>query len=163
SHPADNKQVVKPAPGKHDSNDLIIEDLDDTNITESKDVIINDIEDFSESMQTGVYQLSSEMMQALKSVVPGQKSDKAGVTEADRIKQGDWMEIKQGSERIMSKLTWRSSDSSLYIFVDGNGNRVREIDGETLNNEVKSGSMKPVKSNSVEATSSFSVVKSPKP
>ena len=162
SHPADNKQVAKPAPGKHDSKDLIIEDPDDTNITESKDVIINDIEDFAESMQTGVYQLSSEMMQALRAVIPGQKN-RTGVTEADRIKQGDWMEIKQGSERIMAKLTWRSSDSSLYIFVDGNGNRVREVDGETLNNEVKSGSMKPVKSNSVEATSSFSVVKSPKP
>jgi len=163
SHPADNKQVVKPAPGKHDSKDLIIEDPDDTNIKDSKDMIIDDIEDFSQSMQTGVYQLSSEMMQALRAVIPGQKSNKTGVTEADRIKQGDWMEIKQGSERIMSKLTWRSSDSSLYIFVDGNGNRVREVDGETLNDEVKSGSMKPVKSNSVEATSSFSVVKSPKP
>jgi len=163
SHPADKKQVVKPAPGTHDSKDLIIEDLDDTNIKDSKDMIIDDIEDFSQSMQTGVYQLSSEMMQALKAVIPGQKGNYTGVTEADMIKQGDWMEIKQGSERIMSKLTWRSSDSSLYIFVDGNGNRVREVDGETLNNEVKSGSMKPVKSSSVEATSSFNVAKSPKP
>jgi len=163
SHPADKKQVVKPASGKHDSKDLIIEDPDDTNINDSKDMIIDDIEDFSQSMQTGVYQLSSEMMQALRAVIPGQKGNYTGVTEADRIKQGDWMEIRQGSERIMSKLTWRSSDSSLYIFVDGKGNRVREVDGETLNNEVKSGSMKPVKSNSVEATSSFSFVKSPKP
>jgi len=58
SHLADNKQVVKPAPGKHDSKDLIIEDPDDTNIEDSKDMIIDDIEDFSQSMQTGVYQLS---------------------------------------------------------------------------------------------------------
>jgi len=163
SHPADKNQVVTPAPGKHDSKDLIIEDPDDTNIKDSEDMIIDDIEDFSQSMQTGVYQLSSEMMQALKAVIPGQKGNYTGVTEADRIKQGDWMEIKQGSERIMSKLTWRSSDSSLYIFVDGNGKRVREVDGKTLNDEVESGSMKPVKSNSIETTSSFSVVKLPKP
>ena len=152
----------KAAAGKPDAKDLHIDDSDDTNITESKDVIINDIEEFAESMQTGVYQLSSEMMQALKSVVPGQKNDQSGVTEADNIMKGDWAEMKQGSERIMAKLTWRSSDSSLYIFVDGNGNRVREIDGETLNSEIKSGLIKPVKSGSLASTSSFSTVKSPK-
>jgi len=150
------------AAGKTGDKALHIDDSDDTNITESKDVIINDIEEFAESMQTGVYQLSSEMMQALKSVIPGQKSDHSGVTEADNIMKGDWAEMKQGSERIMAKLTWRSSDSSLYIFVDGSGNRVREIDGETLNNEIKSGLIKPVKSASLASTSSFSTVKSPK-
>jgi len=150
------------AAGKTGDKALHIDDSDDTNITESKDVIINDIEEFAESMQTGVYQLSSEMMQALKSVIPGQKSDHSGVTEADNIMKGDWAEMKQGSERIMAKLTWRSSDSSLYIFVDGNGNRVREIDGETLNSEIKSGLIKPVKSASLASTSSFSTVKSPK-
>jgi hypothetical protein len=151
----------KAAAGKTDDNELHIDDSDDTCITESKDKIINDIEEFAESMQTGVYQLSSEMMQALKSVIPGQKNDQPGATEADNIMKGDWAEMKQGSERIMAKLTWRSSDSSLYIFVDGNGNRVREIDGETLNSEIKSGLIKPVKSGSLESTSSFSVVKSP--
>jgi len=152
----------KAAAGKPDAKESPIDDSDDTNITESKDVIINDIEEFAESMQTGVYQLSSEMMQALKSVIPGQKNDQPGATEADKIMKGDWIEMKQGSERIMAKLTWRSSDSSLYIFVDGNGNRVREIDGETLNSEIKAGLIKPVKSGSLASTSSFSVVKSPK-
>ena len=152
----------KGATAKPVSKKLPVENSDDTNITESKDVIINDIEEFAESMQTGVYQLSSEMMQALKTVIPGQKNHQAGVSEADKIMKGDWAEMKQGSERVMAKLTWRSSDSSLYIFVDGSGNRVREIDGETLNSEIKSGLIKPVKSGSLASTSSFSVVKSPK-
>jgi hypothetical protein len=152
----------KAAAAKPDAKELHIDDSEDTNITESKDVIINDIEEFAESMQTGVYQLSSEMMQALKSVIPGQKNNQSGATEADSIVKGDWAEMKQGGERIMAKLTWRSSDSSLYIFVDGNGNRVREIDGETLNSEIKSGLIKPVKSGSLASTSGFTVVKSPK-
>jgi hypothetical protein len=151
------------AAGKTDAKEIPIDNADDTNITESKDVIINDIEEFAESMQTGVYQLSSEMMQALRSVIPGQKNNQSGATEADKLMKGDWAEMKQGSERIMAKLTWRSSDSSLYIFVDGNGNRVREIDGATLNSEIKSGLIKLVKSGSLASTSSFSTVKSPKP
>ncbi len=49
-----------------------------------------------------------------------------------------------------------------HRIVDGNGNRVREVDGETLNSEIKSGLIKPVKSGSLASTSSFSTVKSPK-
>ena len=142
-------------------NDLIIEDSDDdTQIEGSEDVIIDEISDFSDSMKTGIYQLSSEMLRALNSVVPGKSSQNSGATEADSIKQGDWVEIKQGSNKVMAKLTWRAADNSLYIFVDGGGKRVREIDGETLNNEVKSGAMKLVKSSSAASTKSqFSVVK----
>ncbi len=32
----------------------------------------------------------------------------------------------------LAKLTWRSEDNSLFIFVDRDGNRVKEIDGTIL-------------------------------
>ena len=129
-----------------DADDLIIEDSSEDTIVEgSEDMIIDDIENFSASMQTGIYQLSSEMLLALNSVTPVGNKKKAGTSTADSIKKGDWVEIKQGSKRIMAKLSWRAADNSLFIFVDDGGKRVREIDGTTLNGEIESGSMKPVK------------------
>ncbi|MHC4222250.1 MAG: DUF1631 family protein, partial [Planctomycetota bacterium] len=162
-----------------DSEDMVIEDSDDLIIDnseeliiedsieeavgeDSEDIIIDDIEDFSASMQTGIYQLSSEMLQALNSVTPARNKQKPGVSAADSVKKGDWVEIKQGSKRIMAKLSWRAADNSLFIFVDDGGRRVKEIDGTTLNDEIDSGSMKLVKNSSlVSANSQFSVVSSP--
>ena len=151
-----------------DSEDLIIDDSEDLMIEssaedaineDSEDIIIEDIEDFSASMQTGIYQLSSEMLQALNSVTPGGNKGKPGASEADNIKKGDWVEIKQGGKKIMAKLKWRAADNSLYIFVDDGGKRVREIDGTVLNSEIRSGLMKPVKFSSlISANSHFSVV-----
>jgi hypothetical protein len=178
-HPADKKLAAKSAAGNddsaftfiHDSKDLHfydpenpdIEDSEDLIIEDSEDVIIEDIEDFSASMETGVYQLSSEMLQALNAVKPGGNKAKPGATEADKIKKGDWVEIKQGSTKSMAKLTWRAADNSLFIFVDDRGKRVKEIDGTTLNDEIQSGSMKPINSNSVaSANCRFSVVSRPK-
>jgi len=146
-----------------DSDNLVINDSEDTIIEGSEDMIIEDIEDFSASMETGIYQLSSEMLQALNSVKPGDNKSKTGDTEADKIKKGDWAEIKQGSTKIMAKLTWRAADSSLFIFVDDSGKRIKEIDGTTLNGEIQSGSMKLIKSSSLASTSCrFSVISRPK-
>lgn len=154
-----------------DSEDLIIDDSEELMIESSagdainegsEDIIIEDIEDFSASMQTGIYQLSSEMLKALNSVTPGGNKGKPGTSEADNIKKGDWVEIKQGSKKIMAKLKWRAADNSLYIFVDDEGKRVREIDGTVLNSEMRSGLMKPVKFSSlISANSHFSVVSPP--
>jgi len=157
--------------GTHDSDDLIIDDSDDlvindpedTIIEGSEDMIIEDIEDFSASMETGIYQLSSEMLQALNAVKPGDNKAKPGATEADKIKKGDWAEIRQGSIKIMAKLTWRAADNSLFIFVDDSGKRVKEIDGTTLNDEIQAGSMKLIKSSSLaSANCRFSVATRPK-
>jgi len=146
-----------------DSDDLVIDDSEDTIIEGSEDMIIEDIEDFSASMETGIYQLSSEMLQALNAVKPGENKAKPGATEADKIKKGDWAEIKRGSIKIMAKLTWRAADNSLFIFVDDSGKRVKEIDGTTLNDEIQSGSMKLINSGSLaSANCRFSVVTRPK-
>jgi hypothetical protein len=64
------------------------------------------------------------------------------ISEAEKLKLGDWIEIHHEDSDIMVKLTWRSEDTSMFIFVDGEGNRVREIDGNTLDNEIASGQIK---------------------
>jgi len=64
------------------------------------------------------------------------------ISEAEKLKLGDWIEIYHEDSEIMVKLTWRSEDTSLFIFVDREGNRVREIDGETLDKEIASGQIK---------------------
>jgi len=142
---------------------IIVDSNEDTVIEGSEDMIIDDIEDFSASMQTGIYQLSSEMLRALNSVTPVGKKQKPGASVADSIRKGDWVEIKQNNKRIMAKLSWRAADNSLYIFVDDGGKRVREIDGTTLNTEIESGSIKLIKNSSlISANSQFSVATSPK-
>lgn len=61
------------------------------------------------------------------------------VSEADSLKLGDWIEIKDDDTEILAKLTWRAEDSSLFIFVDREGTRVREVDGVTLDYEIAAG------------------------
>jgi hypothetical protein len=60
---------------------------------------------------------------------------------AGGLKNGDWIEIKQDDSNVMAKLTWRAEDLSLFIFVDRQGNRVREVDGATLDYEIATGSI----------------------
>ncbi|MFA9421670.1 MAG: DUF1631 family protein [Gammaproteobacteria bacterium] len=61
------------------------------------------------------------------------------VSEAGKLKLGDWIEIKEDDSEILAKLSWRAEDSSLFIFVDREGNRVREVDGVTLDYEIAAG------------------------
>ena len=68
-----------------------------------------------------------------------QKEIEATVSVADNLKLGDWIEIKDDDTEILAKLTWRAEDSSLFIFVDREGNRVREVDGVTLDYEIAAG------------------------
>jgi len=70
------------------------------------------------------------------------QSAKIVTSEAEKLKLGDWIEIYHEDSEVMVKLTWRSEDTSMFIFVDREGNRVREIDGDTLDNEVASGQIK---------------------
>jgi len=69
-------------------------------------------------------------------------------SEAEKLKLGDWIEIYHEDSEMMVKLAWRSEDTSLFIFVDREGNRVREIDGESLDNEIAGGQIKLASSKS---------------
>lgn len=68
-----------------------------------------------------------------------QEDVKTTVSEAAKLKLGDWIEIKNDDSEVLAKLTWRAEDSSLFIFVDREGTRVREVDGVTLDYEIAAG------------------------
>jgi hypothetical protein len=87
----------------------------------------------------------------LESRVPDNQTQEASNTredveirasEADKLKLGDWVEIEHENSAILVKLTWRSEDSSMFIFVDREGNRLREVDGATLDKEIATGQVK---------------------
>ena len=85
---------------------------------------------------------TQEIKDALQSEFKNQQEVETRVSEADKLKLGDWIEIKQDDSEILAKLTWRAEDSSLFIFVDREGNRIREVDGTTLDYEIATGQIK---------------------
>jgi hypothetical protein len=120
----------------------------------SEKKMIDEIDDFSSLMQTGIYQLTDEMREALNPDNKKEKADKPVETVADKLKLGDWIEIKQDQSIELAKLTWRSEDNSLFIFVDRSGNRVKEIDGTMLNYEVETGTIAMVGATTVSSEKS---------
>jgi hypothetical protein len=77
------------------------------------------------------------------------KINKKGTSsEAEKMQVGDWIECKMDNKTILTKLAWKADDFSLFIFVDQNGQRVSEIDGVTLNEELKSGEKSLIKAQS---------------
>jgi hypothetical protein len=115
----------------------------------SEEKMIDEIDDFSAMMKTGIYKLTDEMREALNPDNNKDKIEKPVETVADKLKLGDWVEIKQDQSIELAKLTWRSEDNSLFIFVDRSGNRVKEVDGTMLNYEVETGTIALVGSTAV--------------
>jgi hypothetical protein len=93
----------------------------------------------SATVKTAVEPASDENQEIMDTAPVVPQDAKATVSEADNLKLGDWIEIKEGDSKILAKLSWRAEDSSLFIFVDREGNRVREIDGVTLDYEIAAG------------------------
>ena len=120
----------------------------------SEEKMIDEIDDFSAMMKTGIYKLTDEMREALNPDNKKDKIEKPVESVADKLKLGDWVEIKQDQSIELAKLTWRSEDNSLFIFVDRSGNRIKEIDGTMLNYEVETGTIALVGSTTVSSEKS---------
>lgn len=74
--------------------------------------------------------------------------EKSTLSEAEKMELGEWVECKIENKTIMAKLAWKADDFSLFIFVDREGQRVSEIDGATLDEELKSGRKSLIKAQS---------------
>ena len=100
---------------------------------------IDEAAESSAAVKTAVNSANDENQELMDAdpVVP--QDVETTVSEADNLKLGDWIEIKEDDSEILAKLTWRAEDSSLFIFVDRAGNRVREVDGVTLDYEIAAG------------------------
>ncbi|MEE8364491.1 MAG: DUF1631 family protein, partial [Gammaproteobacteria bacterium] len=140
----------KPNPGKVTAKKRILESLQvSANIEEpdQKD-LINDINDFFSMMETDQNRKTSSKPSPETSSSTTKINKKGTSSEAEKMQVGDWIECKMENKTIMAKLAWKADDFSLFIFVDQNGQRVSEIDGATLNKELKSGEKSLIKAQS---------------
>ncbi|MDB4582837.1 DUF1631 domain-containing protein [Draconibacterium sp.] len=96
----------------------------------------DDTTEFDEMMQTGVFQIPADMLTAFKSAKPEPPKK---INQAQALKVGDWVYIKEGEDRKLAKLAWKAEDSMLFIFVDRDGKRVCEVDATMLTQQFESG------------------------
>lgn len=120
------------------------------------------VDEFSDLMETGRFENSNDMLQALNSEKTAEfKAIKVEdlIPSADKIHKSDWIEIKKGATTVLAKLTWKSADETQFIFVDREGNRVCEISRDDLNKQLKSGSITLISSTPSSAKrASYSVI-----
>ena len=107
-----------------------------------------DSTEFDEMMQTGVFQIPSDMLTAFKSArsEPPKKTN-----QVKALNVGDWVNIKEGEDRKLAKLAWKAEDSMLFIFVDRDGKRVCEVDATLLAQQFESGEISISDSNTSDA------------
>ncbi len=105
----------------------------------STDKVINKVTDSTSVAKSTDSQPVAKNQEVLDADPEIQQDAETTVSEADNLKLGDWIEIKDDDTVILAKLTWRAEDSSLFIFVDREGTRVREVDGVTLDYEIAAG------------------------
>jgi len=109
--------------------------------------------EFDELMQSGVFQLPPEMDDTFKMSKP---SKPAKIDQVGALSVGDWIYFKQGKDKNLGKLAWKSEDSTLFIFVDRDGKRICEVDAGELARQFKSGEISLSGSDSTDAEKSRS-------
>jgi hypothetical protein len=97
---------------------------------------MEDNTEFDEMMQTGVFQIPTDMLDAFNSVKP-EKPKK--INQVDALSIGEWVNIMQDGQKLMGKVAWKSEDASLFIFVDRDGKRICEVDAGKLEEQFESG------------------------
>jgi len=119
---------------------------------------IDDTTEFDEMMQTGIFQVPAEMLEAFNSVKP-EKPRKINQVEA--LSTGDWVSMRHEGKKVLAKVTWKAEDSSLFIFIDRDGNRICEVDANTLGQQFESGDVALMESSSMDSEKTqFSFMKS---
>jgi hypothetical protein len=98
----------------------------------------DDTTEFDAMMQTGVFQIPTDMLNAFKSAKPEPPKK---VNQVQALTVGDWVNFGQNDKRKLAKLAWKSEDATLFIFVDREGKRVREVDASELSRLFESGEL----------------------
>jgi hypothetical protein len=118
---------------------------------------MEDTTEFDEMMQTGVFQIPSDMLEAFNSVKP-EKPRK--INQVSALSMGEWVNIRQGGQKLLAKVAWKSEDASLFIFVDRDGKRICELDTQQLAEQFESGEVSLMGGDSTDAEKSrFSFMK----
>jgi len=97
---------------------------------------MEDTTEFDAMMQTGVFQIPTDMLEAFNAVKPV-KPKKIGQVSA--LSVGEWVNIRQDGQKLLGKVAWKSEDASLFIFVDRDGKRICEVDAQKLAEQFETG------------------------
>ncbi len=109
---------------------------------------LDDTTEFDAMMQTGVFQIPTEMLEKLNS---GKIKKPKKVNQIETLVTGDWVNIKQNEIKMLAKVAWKSEDSNLFIFVDRNGKRLCEIEASELAQKFESGEFSLMDSGSTDS------------
>jgi hypothetical protein len=119
---------------------------------------MEDSTEFDEMMQTGVFQIPGDMLEAFNSVKP-EKPKK--INQVDSLAIGEWVNIMQDGQKQMGKVAWKSEDDGLFIFVDRDGKRICEVDASKLAGQFESGEVSLIDSGTTDSEKTrFSFMKS---
>ncbi|MGB5327407.1 MAG: DUF1631 family protein [Gammaproteobacteria bacterium] len=119
---------------------------------------MEDSTEFDAMMQTGVFQIPTDMLEAFNAVKP-EKPKK--INQVDSLSIGEWVNIMQGGQKQMAKVAWKSEDASLFIFVDRDGKRICEVDAHKLEEQFESGDVSLIDAGSTDSEKTqFSFMKS---
>ena len=119
---------------------------------------MEDTAEFDAMMQTGSFQVQSDMLDAFNSSKPAKPRK---INQVEALATGDWVNMQRDEEKLLVKVAWKSEDSSLFIFVDRDGKRVCEVDANKLAHQFESGEVTLDTTTSKESEKSrFSFMKS---
>jgi len=119
---------------------------------------MEDNTEFDAMMQTGVFQIPADMLDAFNSVKP-EKPKK--INQVEVLSIGEWVNIMQDGQKLMGKVAWKSEDASLFIFVDRDGKRICEVEAHKLEEQFESGDVSLIDGESTDSEKTqFSFMKS---
>jgi hypothetical protein len=111
----------------------------------------DDTTDFDAMMQTGVFQVPPDMLEAMNSAKP---SEPKKINQVEALKVGEWVNMLHEGQKILAKLAWKAEDSSLFIFVDRDGTRIGENSGVELGQRFESGEVSLLESGTTDTEKS---------
>ncbi len=119
---------------------------------------MQDTTEFDAMMQTGVFQVPTDMLDAMNST---KKKEPKKISQAEALSIGEWVNMYHEGQKKLAKLAWKAEDSSLFIFVDREGVRLCEVDAEQLARRFESGDVSLMETGSQDSEKTqFSFMKS---
>jgi len=121
---------------------------------------MEDTTEFDAMMQTGVFQVPTELLEAMNSGKGKAKASKPKkLNQVQALDTGEWVNMTHNGEKVLAKLAWKAEDSSLFIFVDRDGTRICEIDSDDLAKRFVSGDVSLMESAVDSEKTQFSFMK----
>jgi len=117
-----------------------------------------DTTEFDEMMQTGIFQIPAEMVDAFNAVKPDKPKK---INQVDALSTGEWVNMRLDGNKLLAKVAWKAEDASLIIFVNRDGKRICELDANKLAQQFESGDISLMDSSSADSEKTqFSFMKS---